>query len=127
MPIEIVEFEAGMLTVRAYGDVTFEECRDYQRQLLADPHMRCATHILADLTGVTGAPSADELRIVAYEFEPLIKAGLGPIALVSGSAFVYGLGRMFSVFAEKIGMKISVFSDRAEAGEWLDSQVNPVA
>jgi hypothetical protein len=127
MPVEIVEFEAGMLRVRAHGDVTLEECRDYQKQLLADPRMRSAPQLLADLTGVTGAPSADELRIIAREFEPLIKAGLGPIALVSGSAFVYGLGRMFCVFAETVGLRIAVFHDRAEAREWLDSQTNPVA
>jgi hypothetical protein len=127
MPIEIMELEAQTLTVRAYGDVTLDECRQYQKQLLADPRMRSGIHLLADLTGVTGAPSAAELRTVAREFQPLIEKGLGRIALLSDSTFMYGVARMFCVFAESVGMTVAVFRDRAEAQEWLDSQTTPVA
>jgi len=113
--------------VRAYGDVTLEECLDVQHRVLADPRMRPGLHWLADCCGATGLPSTSDLRTIAQEFEPLVKAGVGPVALVTGSAFVYGVARMFSVFAETVGLRVAVFPDLAEAREWLDSQTNTVA
>src|SRR5688500_13678776 len=117
MPVEIVEFEELSLSLRVHGDVTLEECLDFQRQVLADPRMRSGTHWLADCTGVTGAPSATELRTIACEFKPLVKAGLGPLAVVTATAFVYGVARMFCVFGEAVGLRMAVFHDFAEARE----------
>jgi hypothetical protein len=41
-------------------------------------------------------------------------------ALVVGKEYHYGLGRMYSVFAERYGLDARVFTSVEEAREWLD-------
>jgi hypothetical protein len=43
-------------------------------------------------------------------------------ALVVGKEYHYGLGRMYSVFAERYGLDARVFTSVEEASEWLDEE-----
>lgn len=126
MSLEILEFDSSTLVVRASGNVTFDESRRFQDELLGDPRLHDGVQMLVDATTMDGAPSANELRIIATEFVPLLRAGLGPIAIVCGSPFVYGVARMFTVFAEVVGARVAAFRDPTEARQWLDSLLSPV-
>jgi hypothetical protein len=111
--------EPSTFVVNASGRVTYEETTDVLAQLLADPRLGPNIGILVDAREVTGAPATHELRLVARELRALHAAGVAGLAIVTSSTFVYGVARMFSVFAERSGIDVQVFRTMDEAERWL--------
>src|SRR6266545_5055292 len=99
MPVELQYEEPATFKVRASGEVTFAEVEDLLGEILAHPQLRGGVRMLVDGREIEKAPSTPELRKIAADFGPLVDRGLGPVAIVTGSAFIYGVARMFSVFA----------------------------
>ena len=93
-----------------------------QAELLADPHLCKGVRVLVDACAVHRTPSAFELRALATEMQPMVQRGLGPVAVVTSSPCVYGVVRMFSVFAEFVNATVMPFRDQGEAKRWLDDQ-----
>lgn len=108
--------------VTASGTVTYQEVVYLIAQRLADPARIPGLPVLFDGRGVTGAPSAAELRLIATQMKPLIDSGLGPVAIVAGSAFTYGVVRMFAVFAQAMSANVAAYRREADAQRWLTEQ-----
>lgn len=125
MPVALTFQEPNTFAVRASGRVTFEECHAMQAQLLADPHLSEGVRVLVDASAVRGVPSASELRALAAEMQPMVERGLGPVAVVTASPSVYGVVRMFSVFAELVNAIVMPFKERSDAERWLASKPAP--
>jgi hypothetical protein len=122
MPMSYDFPEPTTVLVRARGDVTYAEARRVQEELLADPRLHPGVHMFVDAAGVEKAPSASEIRELALRMPPLLDHGLGPIAIVTDSLFVYGVARMFGLFAEAVHAKVGAFRSADDAERWLHDE-----
>ena len=122
MPLAWAATEPRTIMVTCSGDVTFDEVRALQADLAARAPLRDSARMLVDANAVCGAPSSSELRLIALEMKPLLNAGLGPVAIVCGSTFVYGVARMFAILAVAVDANVGAFRDMAEARDWLSEQ-----
>lgn len=121
MPVAVGFAPPDVFLVRATGNVTYQECQRAIDDVLAHTagSRSEARRILADARGVTAAPSTPELHKLARDMKLFIARGYGPIAIVTDRAFVYGVARMFAVFAEAFGMHVHAFQSVDEASDWL--------
>ncbi|HYC49474.1 MAG TPA: STAS/SEC14 domain-containing protein [Gemmatimonadaceae bacterium] len=110
-----------IVQVTAGGSVTFAEIAVLLDDLLDDPRITEGTGILCDARGVREVPTTAELRIVARDLAPLRERGVRHIAVCADSTFVYGVARMFGVFADVIGLQVGAFRDLDDARVWLAS------
>ena len=78
--------------------------------------------VFVDTRNVSQAPSTAELRLIAREVKHLTDAGFGPIAVLTGSTWMYGVARMFSVFVQSLSDVVPLRSVQ-EADAWVDTQV----
>lgn len=124
MPVELSHQEPGTFVITASGVVTHEEATRLLNTLRQHPRMGPGTELLADARAVTGVPSTEELRAIATLLRPLREHGLGPVAIVSSTAFVYGVARMFAVFAELMDARVAAFRSMDEARAWLAAEAS---
>ena len=122
MPIVVGFAEPDMFLLRAFGQVTYADTQGAIDAILAHPGYARSRKVLVDGRGVTGAPSTGELRRIARDLKPLIDRGFGPMAFLSDTAFVHGVARMFTVFAEVFGLRARTFRKMEEAESWLREQ-----
>jgi hypothetical protein len=127
MPLRLDFAGPSTFVVHASGKVTLEEIRSSMAELLAHERFAPGVSLLSDWREATGAPSAAELRLIAQETAPLVHRGLGPVAIVCSSAFIYGVARMFAVFAEVVHANVAAFRSMDEALQWLEAQPKPAA
>lgn len=121
MPVAVGFAQLRTFLLHAAGEVTLAEVQRTMDDVLAHPGLASGSQVLIDGRTVTGTPSAAEVRQIARELTPLISRGLGPITIVTQPGFVYGVARMFAVFAETIHPHVSAFTDMESAQEWLAS------
>ena len=119
MPVVVGFAPPDQFVVRATGDVTFDECQRALDDILAHRAEEGARTILIDGRGVTAAPSSSELQRLARDMKVFVRRGYGPIAIVTDKTFVYGVARMFSVFAGAFGVSVCAFVTVEEAATWL--------
>lgn len=112
----------GVVRFVATGGVEYSDGTQFLRHGLAaaaaaDPVRRWG--LLFDVRASTESRSADELRGTA----DLIAAHRGILsgraAVVAADPLHYGLGRMFAVFMDGLGLTAAVFTDPAEAEAWV--------
>ena len=125
MPVAFAFSAPLEIVVVAEGDVTFAEVAVLLDELIDDPRIEPGTSMLIDSRKVEGAPSTPELRMIARDLAPLRDRGVNRIAVCADSTFVYGIARMFAVFAELIGIHVNAFRDMDAAKRWLSSSEVP--
>lgn len=117
MPVTISSLE-GVVRVTASGHVTYAEVAS----LMAFPRDACVgivpLPVLVDARAVDRAPSATDLRRIVTELRHLAY-DIGPIGIITDSVYVYGVARMFSVFAQGVPASVEVFRCPEAAAEWL--------
>ncbi len=116
-----------VITVFA-GAVGDDEVLAHVESLIADGRVRPGFREFADCRRVTleGDLTSNGLRRVAeFEVTSPLPAG-GRLAFVAPPGVVYGMGRMFSVFAEDTREEIRVFTEPADACAWLGTDLGPV-
>lgn len=123
MPLQYEITEESTLLVRASGNVTYAEVQSAFDDLLKEPRRADAgdVRVLADAREVTDVPSTKDLRTIAQNLGTLLGRGRSSIAVVTESAFVYGIARMFGVFAERVSVNVRAFRCMDEARAWLAS------
>jgi hypothetical protein len=99
------------------------EIFDHFRILESDSQRPAVADVFLDLRDATSLPSADQVRAVASEIG---SAGpgmrFGACAIIAGRDAMFGMSRMFSVFAENYFRSISVFRSAADGERWLEAQ-----
>lgn len=113
--------ERGLIKVTASGDLTFADIAVMLDELLDDARVTQGTSLLMNAMTVTSAPSTAELRIIARDLKPLHDRGVERLAIFTDSTFVYGVARMFAVFAEAVNLKVGAFRRQDDAERWLES------
>ena len=119
MPVAVGFATPDVFVVRATGDVTYDECQRAIDDILYHPAAASARKILVDGRGTVTAPKTDELQTLARDMKLLVDRGYGPMAIVTDQTFVYGVARMFAVFAGAFGLNVRAFQSVKEASDWL--------
>jgi hypothetical protein len=102
---------------RAWGALTNDDVREHARMLRADPLFDPAHRQLLDMSGITEDLVDIQTKREASEnqiFSPGARR-----AWVASADYQFGMARMYSIAAERLGQTIGVFRSRSEAEEWL--------
>jgi hypothetical protein len=115
--------ETGFIETHCKGDVTFDEVMRHFQALEADPLLPECLDVLLDLGDLTSVPESGQLQQVAGAVGRLRgKVRWGACAIVAISDVLFGMSRMFEVFADQKFASTHVFRGRADAKHWLAQQ-----
>jgi hypothetical protein len=121
MPVSyVIETPRKLIRTACSGAVTFAEVMDHFRQLKEDPACTGHLDVLLDLREAESTPDSDQLRTVNYQLAIVRpKAEFGLCAIIASRDAMFGMMRMFGVFAEENFRAIRTFRELAEAETWL--------
>ena len=118
------EFDGQVLRFTSEGDFDFDEGLkvlhgglDRAREVSREQGRRIPT--LIDIRHSTEQRSSDELRQVAEAIGEAQDVLDSRLAIVVLAPHLYGLSRMFAVFADWAGVEVRIFSDPDKATQWL--------
>jgi hypothetical protein len=121
MPVSYrIDASRNLIHTTCTGMVTLQEVLDHFAVLMRDPNRSHGLDVLLDLTRINTVPTSDELRVVTSQIaqiRPAIEFGRCAVA-ASGEA-MYGMSRMFEVYAEGHFTKVQAFRTVDEAAGWL--------
>ena len=121
MPVTYqIDAENATIRTRCVGDVTLEEVIHHFHQLALDPDCPGRLGVLLDLSEETTIPKSNELRAVACAIGKVrTRVQFGACAIVAPRDALYGMLRVFEVFAENLFSETRVFRSLDEAEQWL--------
>jgi len=124
MPITYqIDSEKGLIHTRCVGDVTLTDVVGHFRTLERDPECPGRLDVLLDLSEMTSVPKSEEMRAASYEVSSVRSTvRFDHCAVVAVADAIFGMARMFAVFAEPWFAEILVFRERHEAEAWLSSR-----
>jgi hypothetical protein len=112
-----------LIRTTCIGDVNPEEVADHFRVLGRDPSRPDRLNVLLDLSEVTSLPDTQDLRMVRHQLRNLLHSlQFGACAIVAATDALFGMMRMFEVFAREYFVVTRVFRVVTEAEAWLESQ-----
>jgi len=119
------QIDAAQKTVRTrcVSPLLLEEVVQHFYALQQDPACPRELDVLLDLTETTSAPQQHELKAVAFSIADVRgRVKFGACAIVAPRDAMFGMMRMFEVFAQKSFRATAVFRTLAEAEAWLATQ-----
>ncbi len=121
MPITYdLDSDACSILTRCAGTITYDEVVGHFRELVAVPGLPAKLDVLLDLREMESLPESGQMRGVATEIEQLrARVELDAFAIVTDRDALYGMVRMFQVFAEGFVSELKVFRDYEAASRWL--------
>ena len=127
MALDVEFTKPPRFKIRASGEVTFGEIERAIETMVAHPGLTHGTDVLVDASEVEGVPTTPELRSAARALVPMLDKGLVAVCFVSHNPFIYGVARMFGVFAEAVGVQVGAFREFDDAHRWLADQRGKVS
>jgi len=121
-----IDRERRLIRTRCVGAATLDEVLEHFDALQRDPD--CPEHldVILDLSGQVTLPEADQLRVVAARIAEVREISFGKLAVIADRDSMFGMARMFEVFAETHFTASRVFRDGNEAERWvLDTAGGP--
>jgi hypothetical protein len=113
----------GIIRTKCTGPVTIEEVVEHFRVLERDPDCPDRVDVLLDLSEQTSIPTKQNLQEVTGQIRRIRgRVQFGACAIVACTDALYGMLRMFEVFADRYFRESSVFRTASEAEAWLASQ-----
>jgi len=121
MPVTYqIDRDGGFIETHCTGAVTLDEVLDHFHELETDPKTPNRLDVLLDLDGMTTVPESQDLREVTQAVKRLTgQVTFGSCAIVASRDVVFGMSRMFEVFAEGLFGRTHVFRERRDAERWL--------
>ena len=121
MPITYdLDSDTCSILTRCAGAVVYEEVIGHFRELVALPGLPPKIDVLLDLREMESLPESGQMRGVATEIEQLrARVEFDAFAIVTDRDALYGMVRMFQVFAEGFVSELKVFRDYEAASRWL--------
>ena len=102
------------------GMVTLPDVLEHFAVLMQDPNRSHGLDVLLDLTQIATIPTSDELRIVTSEIAQIRPAiEFGRCAVAAPQEAMYGMMRMFEVYADGYFTEVQAFRTIEEAASWL--------
>ncbi len=117
-----IDVDQQLTKTRAWGELTNENLRDHYGRLVVDPRFSPGMRQLSNLDEVMAFRLTGWMIAEAASW-PVFDAGVRR-AIVARSDIAFGLARMFSLNAERVGQNVRVFRAEWEAKAWLDSPVD---
>ena len=112
-----------IIRTRCSGQVTIEEVVEHFRVLEQDPDCPGRIDVLLDLSEETSVPRKEDLHEITSEIRRIrAKVQFGACAIVACTDALFGMLRMFEVFAEQYVRESCVFRTPSEAEAWLASR-----
>ena len=122
MPFAVEFQEPCYFRVQLSGVPTVEQVERFIELMERDPRLRKQRAcMLVDAREMRDVLTTAELRNVAMSMGRLVDLGLGPVAVVTETTFVYGVIRMFATFAEAVSLEVHPFRCMDEAQKWLEA------
>ena len=119
---------SGRVHTRCVGNVTFEEVLSHFQELASEASLPERLDVLLDLSESDSIPKSDQVRTISHELKRLQPdTAWGACAVVATNDTLFGMARMFEVFAEQYFSKSRAFRDVAEAERWLTSLGRPTS
>lgn len=113
----------GIIRTRCIGAVTFDEVLNHFQELERDPDCPDLLDVLLDLSEMTSLPEANQLRAVSHQIGRIRERVMfNACAIVACQDVLFGMMRMFEIFAEERFRMMCVFREVGEAETWLTSQ-----
>ena len=124
MPVKYKIDKANrIIRTRCIGPVTIEEVVDHFRVLERDPDCPDRADVLLDLSEETSIPEKANLQKITEEIRRIRgRVQFGTCAIVAGTDALFGMLRMFEVFAAQYFRESFVFRTVDEAEAWLASR-----
>ena len=114
-----VDPDTGIAHYSAAGHMDRDEVISVISKMYRDPSFQSPWHSMWDLTGAKPSFTADDLRDVAAYVRANRPVDAGRIAIVATEDLVFGMGRMFEVFASDLQAETRVFRELEQARRWL--------
>jgi hypothetical protein len=129
MPVTYeIDKSRGIIRTRCVGDVVFEDIVEHFRTLVNDPDCPDRLDVVLDLSGQTTLPDSGKLRGVTHEIAKIRdRVRFDACAIVAPSDALFGLLRMFEVFAQEQFRATRVFRASGEAEAWLVAERSSVS
>ncbi len=122
MPITYrIEAERGWIVTECTGGVTLPQVVAHFDALERDPDCPPRLDVLLDLSGMTSLPDSPQIRAAAERVGLVPNIVFGRCAIVATREALFGMARMFEVFARGHFAAVHTFRQRREAEEWLAS------
>ena len=104
------------------GATTLDEVLQHFAVLIQDPECPERLNVLLDLSEMTSLPGSEQLRAVATEIGRIVpRVQFLNCAIIAPKDALFGMSRMFEVFAEQYFAATRVFRTREEGAIWLES------
>ena len=111
---------------RCIGAVTLDEVRQHFADLVRDPDCPGRLDVLLDLSETTSFPTSGQLSAVTTEVARIRpRVQFDGCAIIASQEALFGMARMFEVFAENYFGATRVFRSMDEGTRWLE--LAPVA
>lgn len=122
MPVTYrIDSVAQFIHTRCTGAVVLDEVRQHFVTLSQDPACPSRLDVLLDLSEMTTVPESGQLRIVAADIARIRRQiQFGSCAIVAPAQAIFGMSRMFEIFAENYFAATHVFRSEVEATRWLE-------
>lgn len=123
MPMSF-EIKPQEIWFRTSGDVDYAEGIAVLEQGLHEAQQATPSRrwpVVFDIRDSEENRSANELRGIAQFVAAHDGILTGRCAVLTSDALHYGLGRMFEVFSEDLGIEVQVFRDLDSLRAWLDA------
>ncbi len=112
-----------LIRTNCIGPVTLADVVDHFSQLEVDPDLTGVLDILLDVHEADLPPDSAQLRLVDWHVTTIRKkVEFRRCAIIADQDAMFGMMRMFAVFAERNFQAVRVFRGLFEAEAWLNSQ-----
>lgn len=119
------QIDGDYAVVTCEGEFTMDNIVDIVEWIKSERALPERFKLLIVDRSTTFDPSTIELERIAALYGSVKDRIYSRWALVVGKEYHFGLGRMYSVFAERFGLDARVFSDEVSARQWLDQVPSP--
>ena len=106
---------------RCVGAVTLDEVLQHFADLVRDPDCPARLDVLLDLSEITSLPTGSQLTAVTTEVARVRpRVQFDGCAIIASRDALFGMARMFEVFAEQYFGATRVFRTVNEGTRWLE-------
>ncbi len=126
MPIPYqIDHTQSLIRTKCVGNINLQDVLGHFDELEKDPHCPPMLDVLLDFSDLESVPDTDQLMAVVDRMRRVgHRVKFGACAIVAKSDLLFGIARMYTVYAEPHFATARVFRDFLQAEFWLNSVRN---
>lgn len=110
---------AGIVRIVGRGAVSVDDRVQFIRRVLADPDLPAVAAVLVDVSGVSNAPTPDEVRVIGRLAERVQARFRGRVAILNVTVGHVTISHLVALSADDGHGSVRVFTSADEARGWL--------